>query len=230
MLNSDVTQQPVFYLFVALTILLSLGYTWGKRRNTRIYLSAFNALVDALKPKDQNFTNIGGLTGYHANIVPHKNRFIYRVEATITLLPRQSWLYYPFSRMIRRFDRLFVTMIYSKKAENLIAEGHLIEDRFSSFRGPKISNAEKLNKEELRWGNDSYHLYYENEKVKGELLSLIEQLPDPGVLRHVALMPDQTHFFMIPKRGKVAEIFPALSTWIHKTVEQYYNVNNSKSE
>ena len=156
MFNSDITQQPVFYLFIAATVLLSLGYTWGKRRNTRIYLSAFNALVDALKPKDQNFTNIGGLTGYHANIVPHKNRFVHHVEATITLLPRQSWLYYPFSKMIRRFDRLFVTMIYSKKAENLTAEGHLIEDRFSSFRGPKISNTEKLEQEELRWGKTPF--------------------------------------------------------------------------
>ena len=229
MLNSDVTQQPVFYLFIAATVLLSLGYTWGRRRNIKIYLAAFNALVDALKPKDQSFTNIGGLTGYHANIVPHKNRFIHHVEATITLLPRQSWLYLPFSRMIRRFDRLFITMIFSKKAENLIAEGHLIEDRFSSFRGPKISNADKLEHEELNWGTSRFHLYYENDDVKKELSDLMEKLPEPGELRHVALMPDQAHFFIIPRKGEVAKVFPVLSSWIHKLVEQRYGIMTSQA-
>ncbi len=230
MLNSDVAQQPVFYLFIAATILLSLGYTWGKRRNIKIYLSAFNALVDVLKPKDQNFTNIGGLTGYHAHIVPHKNRLIHHVEATITLLPRQSWLYYPFSKMIRRFDRLFITMIYSKKAEDLMGEGHLIEKKFSSFRGPKINGADKLKSEELDWGASRYLLYYENDDVKKELGALMEKQVEPGLLRHVALMPDQAHFFIIPKRGEVAKIFPTLSLWLHRLVEERYNLKNRKAE
>lgn len=230
MQNSDIAQQPLFYLFIAATVLLSLGYTWGRRRNNKIYLSAFNALVEALKPKDQRFTNIGGLTGYHAHMVPHKNRFIHHVEATITLLPRQSWLYYPFSRMIRRFDRLFVTMIYSKKAENLMGEGHLIEEKFSAFRGPKISHADKLKQETLDWGNYRYRLYYEREDVKKELIGVIGQLEDPGVIRHIALMPDQAHFFMIPRRGEVAKVFPPLSSWLHRLVEQRYNLKNRRAE
>ena len=230
MLNSDVTQQPVFYLFVAATILLSLGYTWGKRRNTRIYLNAFNALVDVLKPKDQKFTNIGGLTGYHANIVPYKNRFLHHVEATITLLPRQSWLYYPFSKMIRRFDRLFITMIFSKKAENLTGEGHLIEERFSKFRGPKISNADNLEKEEIRWGKYNYILYYENEDVKKEMITLTQHMEDPGSVRHIALMPNQAHFFIIPKKGAVASAFPTLSRWLQKLLEEGYGAKTSEKE
>lgn len=113
--NMQVTNQPVFYLFLAVSLLLSLGYIWGKRRNTRIHLSAFNAVVDFLKPKDQTFTNIGGLTGYHANIIPKINKTVRRVDLTLTMLPRQSWLYLPFSLILTRSDRLYVTLLFGKK-------------------------------------------------------------------------------------------------------------------
>src|SRR6056297_3173868 len=162
----DITQQPVFYLFIAVTILLTLGYSWGRRGNRRIFLSAFNALVDTLNPKDQNFTTIGGQTGYHANLIPKNNNFIRRVDATITLLPRQSWLYMPFSLMTFRFDRLFIMLLFSKKAMGILKEGHLIEEKYSRFRGPKITNEEELQKEVLKWGDKDFLLYYADETIK----------------------------------------------------------------
>ncbi len=86
--NSDIVNTPIFYLFIAFTILITLGYSWGRRRNKRIYLIAFNGLKELIKPKDQQYTNIGGLTGYHANFIPKKNELMRRVDTTITLLPR----------------------------------------------------------------------------------------------------------------------------------------------
>jgi len=59
MFNHDyILTQPVFFLFIAFTMLLSLGYLWGKRANKRVFLAAFNDLVDVVKPDDQTFTNI----------------------------------------------------------------------------------------------------------------------------------------------------------------------------
>ena len=52
--------QPVFFLFVAFTCLLSVAYFWGRRKNRSLFLSTFSDLVDVIKPDDQTFTNIGG--------------------------------------------------------------------------------------------------------------------------------------------------------------------------
>src|SRR6056297_354204 len=218
----DVTQQPIFYLFIAATILLTLGYSWGHRGNKRIFLSAFNALVDTLKPKDQSFTKIGGETGYHANLIPKKNSFIRRVDATITLLPRQSWLYLPFSLMTFRFDRLFIMLLFSKKAMGLLSEGHLIEEKYSRFRGPKITNEDQLQREEFRWGERDFLLYYADETIKADLLDLKERIGKPEHLRHIAVVPDreQAFIFMIPKRGYVAQAFPVIYKWLNKMIER----------
>ncbi len=222
MANEIVTQQPIFYLFIAFTILLTLGYSWGRRANKRIHLSAFHALIDTVKPKDQNFTTIGGQTGYHANLVPKKNLLVRRVDATITLLPRQSLLYLPISLLTFRFDRFFLVMFFGKKAMGLVSEGHLIEKNYSKFRGPKITNEDKLQLEEMRWGDKEFLLYYEDEDIKQDLLNLKNQLTAPGYLRHVAVVPekDQAYLFMIPKRGYVGEVFPVIYTWLNKLLER----------
>jgi hypothetical protein len=218
--NPVISTQPVFYLFIAVTILLSLGYLWGRRRNKRIFITAFESMVDVLKPKDQQFTNIGGLSGYHANIIPKKNKYIRRVDATITLLPRQSWLYYPFSRLVRRFDRLFILFTLSPKAVGVLEEGHLIERKYSGFMGAKIDNADSLHQETFEWGGMTFYMYYENDAVKRELEDAKQRLAEPGTLRHLALVPDQDRMwiFMIPRLGTVHGIVSKLNDWFIATV------------
>ena len=48
-----------------------------------------------------------------------------------------------------RYDRLFVTL-HMKAAPP--GEGHLIEKRYAGFRAPKITNADRLEKTEFKWG------------------------------------------------------------------------------
>jgi len=60
--------QPIFFIFVAVSFLLAFGYFWGRRYNRKIFLSAFNDLMEVVKPDEQTFTNIGGTIGYHANL------------------------------------------------------------------------------------------------------------------------------------------------------------------
>lgn len=214
--NPEISSSPYFYLLIAASLLLSLGYMWGRRRNTKIFRSAFNGLIAVLKPKDQQFTNIGGLSGYHANIVPRNSKFIRRVDATITLLPRQSWLWYPFSLIIRKFDRLYAVFFLSAKACGAIEEGHLIEDRYSGFGGAKIENADQLTKETIEWSGKTFHLYYQSEQVKTELQRCIQILGEAGPVRHVALVPEQERMwlFMIPRVGSVEGIVQKLTRWL----------------
>ncbi|WP_455382197.1 hypothetical protein [Salinispira pacifica] len=213
--GSGVTTQPVFYLFIALSVLLSLGYAWGARRNKRILNQAFSDLAEIFKPKDQQFTNIGGLSGYHANFIPHRNRYIRRVDATVTLLPRQSWLYLPISRLIRRFDRLYMVLYLAPEAMGSLKEGHIIEKGYSTFHGAKIENESSLRRETITWGGMTWFLYFADEEIKRALERCMESLGEPGPLRHVALVPEQERMFlfMIPRLGQVKPVVSSVHQW-----------------
>ncbi len=215
MTDSGVTSQPIFYLFIALSILLSLGYAWGARRNKKILKRSFDDLVGIFNPKDQQYTNIGGLSGYHANFIPHRNRYVRRVDATVTLLPRQSWLYYPISKLVRRYDRFYMVLHLAPEMMGRITEGHIIEKAYSRFHGAKIENENRLSKEILQWGGKTFFLYFENEDMKGALVRCMEMLGNPGSLRHVALVPEQERMFlfMIPKPGQVKEVVSRVHQW-----------------
>jgi hypothetical protein len=205
--------EPLFYLFVAFSFLLGLGYFWGKRINNRLFLSAFNDLVEVVKPVDQKFTNIGGLIGHHANLLPPKQAPAERVDATITFLPRQAWLWMPISKLIRKYDRLFITIHLRREP---VKEGHLIEKGYARFRGPKITNEERLRKEAITWGGREFWLYYENNAIRDHLLRFVRDQETPGELRHIAVVPDQKKcfVFLIPRMGEVARTFGPVYRWI----------------
>jgi hypothetical protein len=181
--------------------------------NTRLYLSAFNGLVDVIKPVDQTFTNIGGLIGYHGNFVTRKDSPIEKVEATITFLARQSLLYLPVSILIRRHDRLFVTLYMRQSPKE---EGHLIEEKYARYRRARITNEARLNREPVRWGNSNWIVYYESGRMRDQLKKLTASHADPGILRHIAVVPDQKKcfVFMIPKKGMVKTSFEPVYRWI----------------
>lgn len=211
--NEEIVTQPVFYLFIAFSFLLGLGFFWGRRTNRNIFLSAFNDLMQVIKPADQTFTNIGGLIGYHANFIPPQKNIIEKVDATITLLPRQSLLYLPLSKLIRKYDRLFIT-IHLKSAP--VAEGHLIETGYARFRGPKITNADRMERESFKWGGLDFFLYYEQDRMRGKLMEYVRNNPDPGMVRHIAIVPRERRcfVFMIPRRGEVAKSFGPVYDWV----------------
>ncbi len=220
--HAEITQEPLFYLFIAFTILLTLGYNWGKRRNKRIFVDAFEAIQAVLNPKDQQFTNIGGLTGYHANFVPKQNKFVRRVDLTITLLPRQSWLYYPFARLFGRTDRLYLVYHLSPKANGTIAEGHIIAQKYSRAVGATIENAEQLSKESLDWGGGEYFLYYADRTTRDALMACRNQIREPADVRHIALVPSEQRVFVLmrPRVGAVGRVVEPLTTWVNAHVEQ----------
>jgi len=216
---ADIIHQPIFFLFIAFSIFLTLGYFWGRRSNRKICHSAFNDLVDIVKPHDQTFTNIGGVIGFHANLfLKKKDTPFSRVDATITLLPRHSWLYLPISKLIRKYDRLFITL-YLKKPPS--EEAHLIESEYSKFMGSKIDNAHRLHHETIKWKNLDFHLYYGSREMHEKMRSFIEKNPDPGIVRHIALVPEQKRgfIFMIPKQDQVARYLAPIYHWLVSVVE-----------
>jgi hypothetical protein len=217
---TDIVYQPIFFLFVGFSFLLTFGYFWGRRLNRRIYHSAFNDLVDIVRPDDQTFTNIGGAVGLHANLfVKKKGTPFSRVDATITLLPRHSWLYLPVSKLMRKYDRLFITL-YLKKPPS--EEAHLIESKYSKFMGSKIENAHLMHHEPIKWEKLDFHLYYHGLEMREKMRSFIRKNPAPGIIRHIALVPAQKKgfIFMIPKPDQVARYFAPIYQWLPSIIKE----------
>lgn len=219
--NTNLTNEPLFLLFIALSFMLAFGYFWGRRRNRAITIAAFDELTHLLRPKDQTYTNIGGSIGYHATYKGGKDHLFDKAEATLILLPRQSWLYLPFSLIIRRWDSLFLTLHLKQHPP---AEGHLIQARYAGSRQGRITNAHRLNKEQVKWGAQSFLLYSANNNTRNHLFQLIRQAPEPGTVRHIAFLPHQKRcfIFLIPKRNRVGAMMSVLSVvfaWLPLTLE-----------
>ncbi|MBW2560968.1 MAG: hypothetical protein JRE40_08950 [Deltaproteobacteria bacterium] len=215
-----IVTQPIFFLFVAFSFLLTFGYFWGRRHNKEIFLSAFNDLMEVFHPDDQTFTNIGGAIGYHAKLfIRKKGAFLSRVDATITMLPRHSWLYLPISKLIRKYDRLFIELYVKNKPEE---ECHLIETQYSRFAGARIAGAGRLNKETVTWGIYTFYLYYETMEIHTRLMDFINRNPDPGIIRHIAIVPDQKKcfIFMIPRKGQVAQHLSPIYRWLPSVIKK----------
>lgn len=212
--------QPVFYLFVAFSFLLTYGYFWGRRQNKKIFLSAFNDIMKVFRPDDQVFTNIGGAVGYHANLFfKKKGAALSQVNATITMLPRHSWLYLPISKLIRKYDRLFIEIFPKNKPQE---ELHLIEEQYSRFAGAKIIKTERLQRETATWGTKTFHLYYETPETRAGIIGLIDKNPDPGIIRHIAVVPDQNKcfIFMIPRMDQVAKSLEPAYRWLSSIIKK----------
>ncbi|MEA2014108.1 MAG: hypothetical protein U9N38_02200 [Thermodesulfobacteriota bacterium] len=212
--------QPVFFLFVAFSFLLAFGYFWGRKHNRSIFLSVFNDLIKVFNPDDQTFTNIGGVIGYHANLfIKKKGAFLSRVDATITMLPRHSWLYFPISKFIRKYDRLFIELYLKTKP---LEECHIIESQYSRFAGAAITGAERFNKETLTWGTYTFSLFYKSIETHTHLMDFINRNPEPGVIRHIAIIPSQKKcfIFMIPRKGQVAKHLTPVYKWLPSIVKK----------
>ncbi len=205
----NILLQPAFFLFVAFSFLLTLGYFWGRKYNGELFRSAFNDIIDVFHPDDQTFTNIGGAIGYHANFFIRKSgSFLSRVDATITMLPRHSWLYLPISKMIRKYDRLFIELHFRKKP---MEECHIIESQYSKFSGARIDSERRLSREMVKWGGYTFYLYYEALETHARLMAFVKKNPDPGTIRHIAVVPEEKKcfIFMIPRKGQVAkQLYP----------------------
>lgn len=211
--SENIVTQPVFLLFIAFSALLTFGYYWGRRQNRRIVHAAFDDLIVVVRPDDQTFINIGGAIGYHANLYIRRKGPVSQVDATITLLPRHSWLYLPVSKFIRKYDRLFIT-IYLRQGP--AGEAHLIEVKHAGYGQRKIDDAERFRRSEVKWGEHNFYLFYRDEKMRDLFLSYIREHPDPGGIRHIAFVPDQkkTFVFLIPGKGQVARYLAPVYKWV----------------
>lgn len=181
-----------FLYLSSFALLVVVGYSLGKRKNLKLLLHTGKSLEAILKPEDQTYTSLGGSIGFRAN---YQCSEFEKVEATLTLLPRQSPLYYPVSFLVSGFDRLYVTFFLKNK---LNSEGHIINKRYMKYRGPRIDKSDRLKKE----NHDSFMILFNNDDIKNRLTALFKELEQGGwlgIIKHIAIVPDRSTIFLLVK-------------------------------
>lgn len=186
------------YTLVAIVILAvaSTGaYFFGTKKNRWIASTLTRELEEVLKPLTSNYVNIGGSIGYNfAYSLPNPYT---SAKGTITLSPRHSLLYLPFSLLIGVRDRFFVNVFTKKK---LRGEGHLVQAGY--LKKANITGIELMEQREVRKGDKSFVLAWKGADLSADLEKLLDALPDPGSLRHFCSYPETRTFFVhgVPRR------------------------------
>jgi len=218
--SGNMATVSVLIFIIAITAFIVYSFHAGKRKNREIYTAIFNDLMKVFKPDDQTFTNIGGAVGHHGTFSFKERGLVSRIDVTLTLLPRQAPLYMPISKLLMRNDRLFVSVFMRYPPPG---EGHMIERGFTGFRGPEITNISRLHQMELQWGDSVFLLYYEQDRMVDHFRELIGSLPNPGPIRHIAIVPDQRKgfIFMGLQQEPIEKYLAKVYDWLFLVFEPY---------
>ncbi|MDO9559474.1 MAG: hypothetical protein Q7I89_07275 [Syntrophales bacterium] len=211
--TEQASQHPVFFVLALISAVLTIGYFLGNRHNKQLFLAIFEELTAVIKPEHKEYGNIGGSKEYYTNFTLQKESPLARIDAKFTFLPRQLWPYLPIALLIDKYDSLLMALHFKEKLRD---EGHIIEADYAKLRKAKIANVDQLNKALIKWGKHDYNIYYRSKKTYDRLKELIDRIDDPGVIRHIALIPGQKKcfIFMIPRKGQVAKDLAPVYQWM----------------
>ncbi len=176
-------------LLLAVSLIISIIYYFGYRKNVKIIKSIAVALEDALKPKDKLYTYLGGVLGFS---VEYKVDGVKKVLANLRLIPRQSVLYLPFMFITSGKDNLQL-LFYTKKP--LRCEFHLVRKSPLNLTKPKIYNRDKLKKEPFILKDTKFDMLYESENYDRKFLQIAKLLPIK-YFNHLAITTDNNIIYV----------------------------------
>jgi len=180
--------------------LLGLLFFHGRRLNRTVALRVSRELESALRPSDCTYTWIGGLIGFHARYAVEG---LAKVRATCTLLPRHAPLYMPVALLLRRSDRVHVTLYLGESFED---EAHAVDP--SLLRSPllEIEGRDRMHERTVTVAGRRLVLLCTAAGRLDALEALVESIPDlvPS-LRHLAFVPDLHTLYaqVVPSPGAV---------------------------
>jgi hypothetical protein len=207
------TQQPAFFVLVLISVFLTIGYCWGNHINRKRFEAIFDELIEVIKPEKKEHGNIGGTREYYCDFSLRKGSPLERIDAKFTFLPRHLLPYLPIILLIDKYDGLLMALHFKEKLRD---EGHIIEADYAKLRKAKIVNIDQLQKVIIKWGQLEYYVYYRSKKTYDRLKVLIDSIDDPGVVKHIALVPGQKKcfVFLVPKKGHVVKDLAPIYQWL----------------
>ncbi len=207
----------LFTVILVLAGIASLQFYRGRKLNLLLMEHYIKVIKGIVKPEDENYVWLGGYIGFRADYKVNREN-IKKFEFTLTLLPRQSLLYFPVSLVTSRHDKLYVVI---RPFNNIRREAHLIQKGYYRLR-PDIENEDLLQKEIVRIGSKDYEALYEKKRDIMKLKELVESLSKPGNIKHVALTPKTNVFYvqMKPEPETISEDVKKLVEFANREIKE----------
>ena len=102
-----------FIVIVILAVAMPIVFFKGHNENVRRMKIISKRLEDYLKPADKEYVLLGTSVGFRALFIVNRDN-INKVETVLILLPRQSLIYYPISRLTTKHDKFIVKVEFTK--------------------------------------------------------------------------------------------------------------------
>ncbi len=184
----------IFFLMI-LAAVASMQFYRGRKKNVQLMEDSLRIIQDILKPKEKNYTWLGGYVGYRAYYKVEKEN-IEEMDVTVTLVPRQSAFYYPIAIFTSRMDKIYVVTYPYTKIER---EVHLIQEKYYHLR-PHIDNEPILKKGQVEIDVNGekvvYNTLFEKSEDMEKLKKFVEGLSNPKDVKHVSLTPSTNVFYV----------------------------------
>ncbi|WP_297066097.1 hypothetical protein, partial [Thermococcus sp.] len=189
----EVSATLLFALMVV-AALTSIQFYKGRKLNIQLMQHYLRSIEEVVKPEDKDYVWLGGYIGFRANYKINREN-IKKFEYTLTLLPRQSLLYFPIALLTSRHDKIYFVI---RPFSQIKREAHLIQKGYYRLK-PNIENEDFLQREEINIGGKKYEALFEKRRDVEKLKSLVESLSKPQNVKHVALTPKTNVFYVLMK-------------------------------
>jgi len=210
----------VLLLLMLLAGAAALQFFRGRKLNMMLMEHYLKAIEPFLRPyRDRNFTLIGGYVGFKAEYQIFRDN-IKVLEYTLTLLPRQSLLYFPISLLTSRHDKLYVVVRpYSEITRGI----HAIQRGYYRVR-PKIEDEAILDKATRTINGVTFEVLYEREKDAELIVDLLKSFPRVKDVKHISLTrsTNVVYVLMRPRPEDIRDSIRAIISFVNTRLSEHF--------
>lgn len=192
----DLPIHDIFIIAFMLAAVAVLQFFKGRKLNLMLIKYTAEKFEEVLKPKDKEYQLIGLYVGYKAKFEV-QCKSLKKVEAVVTLIPRQSLLYFPIAMLTSRFDKVYLFFRYGR---SFSGEAHIIRKHYYRLGLRRvISGIERMRVKEEEIGGKMFYLVYNDAALMNKLIKFIKRLNTPHIVNHVAIVPSNKSVFISAK-------------------------------
>lgn len=193
--------DSMIFLLVILAGAATYQFYKGRKLNLMLMKYYLNEIEEVIKPVDKEYVWLGGYVGYRAKYKVSDDQ-VEKVETTLTLLPRQSLLYFPIALVTSRHDKLFLVF----RLREVKGNAHLILKGYFRIK-PKIEDEELLVRDYVDINGVTFEVLFDDRKLVDRLIELVRTLPEPRNIKHISLTSktDVFYVFMKPEPENVKD-------------------------
>ncbi|NJE26102.1 hypothetical protein E3E22_05605 [Thermococcus sp. MV5] len=204
-------------LIMVLGAVAALQFYKGRRLNLSIMEYYLRTIESIVKPKDKEYVWIGGYVGFRAFYKVNEAN-LDKFEYTLTLLPRQSILYFPVSKIINRHDKIYFVI---KPYTTIRREVHLIQKGYYRFK-PKIEDEELLQREVIEVNGKQYEVLFEKRRDVELLRDFIQGFSKAENVKHISLTPKTNvlYVFMKPEIETIEQDVRHIIRFVNESLKE----------